>query len=92
MIARCGLDCTECYAFPHDCSGCSAVEGKPYWTKDVGEEQCQLYRCSAERSLAHCGNCQELPCKLWYELKDPSWSKEEHQQGIEDRVKRLKGQ
>lgn len=92
MIARCGLDCSECYAYPHDCTGCKEVDGKPFWTKEVGVEQCQLYGCSAEKSFQHCGDCKELPCKTWYEMKDPSWSDEEHLQGIKDRVKRLRPQ
>lgn len=90
MLARCGLDCNDCYAYPKDCTGCEAVMGKPYWTKEVGEEQCRLYRCSLDRGHTHCGKCAELPCKMWYEAKDPSWSDAEHREEIKKRVARLK--
>lgn len=91
MLARCGLDCSECYAYPHDCKGCNAVEGKPFCTQEVGVEQCDLYRCSAAKNYTHCGHCEELPCKMWYDLKDPSYSDEQHLQSIQERVKRLRG-
>ncbi len=92
MLSRCGLDCSQCYAYPHDCQGCEAVAGAPFWTQQEqgGMEQCELYRCSAEKGYAHCGSCQELPCKKWYDLKDPSYSEEQHLQSIQERIKRLR--
>ncbi|NLW17153.1 MAG: DUF3795 domain-containing protein [Firmicutes bacterium] len=90
MLARCGLDCSACYAYSQDCSGCNAVDGKPFWTREVGIEQCELYRCSVTKNYAHCGHCQELPCKMWYDLKDPPLSDEQHQENIQERVRRLR--
>lgn len=90
MITRCGLDCRDCYAYPNDCPGCKVVAGKPAWAESIGEEQCQLYQCSAAKAYAHCGQCNELPCKMWYDLKDPSLSDEGHLQAINERIERLR--
>lgn len=89
VITRCGLDCSDCYAYPKDCPGCAKVEGKPFWTE--GAKQCELYRCSSEHGFAHCGQCAELPCQMWHDLKDPSQSDEEHQQALQVRAQRLLG-
>lgn len=90
VIARCGLDCRECYAYPEQCPGCEAVVGKPFWTEEVGGETCFIYKCCADKAHAHCGRCDELPCKAWYELKDPSLSDEEHLRMIEQRANVLR--
>jgi len=43
------------------------------------------------RSYKSCGDCPELPCKTFHELKDPNISEEEHIKSIGTRVRALKG-
>ena len=58
FMARCGIDCETCeYRVQTSCPGCQAAEGKLFW----GE--CDVARCCIGKSLAHCGQCKDLPCK-----------------------------
>lgn len=58
FTARCGIDCETCeYRVQMSCSGCRAAEGKLFW----GE--CDVAKCCVGKSLEHCGQCQEFPCK-----------------------------
>jgi hypothetical protein len=66
------------------------MEGKLFWTKFMNMDTCPIYSCVKEKRLKHCGGCQELPCKIYLEMKDPSMSDEQHLQGIKDRVAVLK--
>jgi len=97
-ISVCGIDCAvaciECNKHEelknNPCKGCNAMEGKLFWTKFLGLDTCPIYVCVKEKQLKHCGECAELPCKIYFEMKDPSISDERHQQGIKDRVAVLK--
>ncbi|MDS1028883.1 DUF3795 domain-containing protein [Bacillota bacterium LX-D] len=89
MINKCGLCCNECYAFQKECPGCEEVCGKPFWTEYIGGEPCPVYKCCEEKAFQNCGKCNELPCKKWYDLKDPSLSDEEHLNSINKRVSLL---
>jgi len=52
---------------------------------------CPLYDCSVnKRKHKDCGDCAEVPCQMFREMKDPNSSDEEHRQGLVDRVERLK--
>ena len=66
----CGIVCSDCEWYkgerePH-CSGCTAVEGKPFWGS------CLTYACAKEHGVEHCGLCEEFPCKEFMERFDPS--------------------
>jgi len=88
MISACGLICNECQFFNNLCKGCFAVEGKTFWAVDqVPEKICQLFNCAInQRKYSNCGDCLELPCKKFTDLKDPSISEEEHRLSIKKRV------
>lgn len=88
MMTVCGLFCSECELYEKECQGCTSMEGKPFWVVHLEEEDkiCPLYKCSLERKYTHCGQCEELPCRKWHDLKDPSLSDEAHLQSIKDRV------
>jgi hypothetical protein len=98
-ISVCGIDCaiacTECNSM-HDelkqkpCRGCNAEKGQIFWVKFMGLDTCPIYACATNKPVKHCGECAELPCKIYFEMKDPSISEEQHQQGIRDRVEVLK--
>ena len=52
---------------------------------------CPLFNCSVnEREYQHCGNCAELPCKMFKEFKDPDASEQEHEEYLVKRVELLK--
>ncbi len=87
-LSVCGLVCSECVLYPNECAGCREAEGKPSWVE--GEKVCELYSCCADRNFNSCGDCLDLPCTSFVELKDPSLSDEEHLRGVDRRVERLK--
>ena len=98
-ISVCGIDCTvacvECNQMNEElqknpCKGCNAAEGKIFWTKYMNMEVCPIFSCAKGKQLAHCGECAMLPCNIYFEMKDPSITEEEHQQSIKTRVETLK--
>lgn len=91
LVSACGLDCEACFAYPSDCTGCHAEQGRPSWLSDTELESCPLYDCPVnQRGYADCGSCPELPCQQYFELRDPSLSPEEHEKGIIERVRLLR--
>jgi hypothetical protein len=90
-LSPCGIDCELCPFYQKDCDGCKAVEGKPFWTEDAFPEGCPLYECSiTKHKFTSCGCCDQLPCKIYFDLKDPNLSDETHQEMIVKRVELLK--
>jgi hypothetical protein len=74
-----------------ECKGdCETLKGKVYWAKYIGVEVCPVYQCVQDHGLKSCGDCEKLPCQLWFTLKDPSMTDAEHEKSIKDRVKLLK--
>lgn len=92
LLSACGLFCDECNFYNNGCTGCYAVDGSTFWAVQfVPEKVCALYNCSVNKNkFGSCGQCSELPCKMFKEQKDPSTSEEEHLKSIEERVSRLK--
>ena len=91
LYAPCGVDCEGC-PYQEDCKGsCYACEGKPFYLKDFGVEVCPLYDCAVnQRGYKTCAECEELPCQLYYDWRDPSMTEEAHIQSINERVAGLK--
>jgi hypothetical protein len=91
-ISTCGLVCDECPFFKNGCDGCFNVIGKPFWTADTpGFSICPLFDCAVnQRKYRHCGDCEELPCQKFYDLKDPNSTEEEHLASIAKRKDQLK--
>jgi len=91
MTSVCGVHCDKCKDFKKTCEGCEQIKGKVYWASYVGADTCPMYDCCVnKKTLAHCGKCSELPCKLYYNTQDPAISNEEHEKGIRERVEILK--
>ena len=88
-LSVCGLVCSECAYHPKECGGCREVEGRPFWV-DPGSTGCELYQCSIDKQYDSCGDCAELPCKQFRELKDPNISDAEHLEELGRRVERLR--
>jgi hypothetical protein len=91
-LSICGLICDECEFFNKTCMGCTNIMGSTFWAKEMMPDKvCPLYDCSVNRNkFRNCGDCNELPCKLFREMKDPDISVEEHQKSILKRVSALR--
>jgi len=91
MLSPCGVDCSTCKFLGDNCTGCREIEGRVYWAAYVNADICPLYQCSVnEKKLKHCGECNELPCHIYFDTQDPGMTKEEHEEGIRQRVAILK--
>jgi catechol 2,3-dioxygenase-like lactoylglutathione lyase family enzyme len=91
-ISCCGCVCSECAEYQKSCAGCRAEKGKPYWISYTDEDVCPEYACCVtEHGYQSCARCEKLPCELWYKLKDPSQTDEQHEAGVQQRVKTLRG-
>ena len=93
LLSACGLVCDECEFFSKTCSGCFEVKGSTFWAIEMmSGKVCPLYDCSViKRGYHNCGDCIELPCKMFREMKDPGSTEEQHQQSIITRVAALRG-
>lgn len=89
-LSVCGLVCDECPYYSKPCKGCREVKGAPFWVEEIESDNCELYHCSSERGFRSCGDCAELPCRSFRQLKDPGISDEEHLMELERRVQRLR--
>lgn len=92
VLSACGLKCDECEYFNKSCNGCIAVKGSTFWAREMMPDKvCPLYNCAVNiKKLANCGSCPDLPCKLFYNMKDPQSTEEEHQKSIMTRVALLR--
>jgi hypothetical protein len=55
------------------------------------DKVCPLYKCAIlDKKYTSCGQCADLSCKLFKEMKDPNISEQEHIKAIGERVARLK--
>jgi hypothetical protein len=87
----CGLYCGECPLLGKQCTGCGNVEGRPFWTSYMKDGICPLHDCCQNtKKLEHCGLCEELPCKVFNELRDPDLSDQAFAESLSARVKNLK--
>ena len=94
LVAPCGAVCDECPYLHNGCEGCRSVDGKVFWAADHTEIGiCPMYDCSINKNKFHnCGECGELPCNLFTDMKDPGMSDEEHKESIIKRVNVLKAE
>ena len=92
IISACGLVCSDCEFFGNKCAGCYAVKGSTFWAQEMMPSKvCPLFDCSvSQRGYHSCGNCAELPCATFLQMKDPNSSDEEHQKMLVIRKERLK--
>jgi hypothetical protein len=91
MLSPCGIKCDECKDYENNCNGCRTVLGKVYWTKFTKMNICPIFECVIlKNKYKDCGECKKLPCKIYYDTKDPSQTNEEHKNNIKKRIKNLK--
>ena len=87
----CGLYCGRCHHFNEKCAGCGNETGMPFWTEMMPAHICPLYDCCRNgRKLEHCGLCEDFPCSVFLELRDPSISDEEFKASLASRQRELK--
>ena len=59
--------------------------------KVLPEKACAIYECSInQKGMKGCGECEHVPCEIWRRTKDPSYTEEEFERSIQERVERLK--
>ena len=92
VLSACGLICDECEYYEKECNGCIAVSGQTFWAKEMmPNKTCPLFNCAVnEKGYRHCGDCAEVPCATFLNMKDPNSTEEEHQKSLKERVGRLK--
>lgn len=92
LLSACGNDCITCQFFEKACKGCFVVKGIPFWAQDhLNGKPCPIFDCSInKKAMTSCGNCGELPCKKFTDLKDPNATEKEHLKAIEKRVNTLR--
>lgn len=87
-MSVCGTDCSVCYCFGQMCNGCNACEGKVFHALEG--QACPIYHCvRKDRGMQNCGQCGEVPCKIWLETRDPRFSDEEFKENVEMRIQML---
>ncbi|MEM0531408.1 DUF3795 domain-containing protein [Zongyangia sp. HA2173] len=93
VVSSCGIICSDCIDFGQACAGCRSLKGQVSWASYLGFQVCPLYDCCVnKKGLAGCGGCNELPCQKFYDIQDPSTTREDHLQAIRERVALLKEQ
>ena len=88
-ISVCGTDCSACGCFGQMCNGCNACEGKVFHAPEG--QACPIYDCVKNtKGMRHCGQCGEVPCKIWLATRDPKYTDEEFQENVAARVQMLR--
>ena len=91
-LSSCGLVCDDCEFFGNACASCLNIKGYVFWAKEsIPGGVCPLYSCAVnQKNFRNCGDCAELPCRMFREMKDPNSTMEEHLKSIEERMKRMR--
>ena len=91
MLSVCGLLCNKCQHYDKLCQGCYAIKGSTFWANEMMSDKiCPIFRCCIfNKGHSNCGQCAELPCSTFTDLKDPNVTDDEHQQSIRERITRL---
>ena len=88
-LSCCGTECTKCGFYGTMCRGCNASLGKVFHAPEG--QACPIYECTInQKKLKGCGACSNVPCDIWRKTKDPSFSEEEFERNIQERVNRLR--
>ncbi len=88
-ISCCGTECAKCGFYGNTCQGCNECQGKVFHAPPG--KACPIYTCSVKgKKLRNCGQCNELPCVIWRETKDPQLSEDAFEKNIAERVNNLR--
>ncbi len=87
-MSICGTDCSACGFFKTACQGCNQSKGSVFYMEGG---RCPIYHCCTEENNRHsCASCEKVPCDIWMQQRDPSYSDEEFQKNIEGRLSNLR--
>jgi hypothetical protein len=90
MLSVCGVNChTDCKAFKTECEGCNELKGKVAWAEFYGREHCPIYDCALGKGFKSCGECNNRPCHVWYDTRNPDATDEEFDADINNRLANL---
>lgn len=88
-MSVCGMDCGACYCFGKLCNGCDSCEGKVFHAPEGAA--CPIYDCvKNNRGLQDCGTCEEAPCQIWFDTRDPKFTDEEFSENVANRIQALR--
>lgn len=89
-LAACGQDCTACMLYGEICPGCNECSGRVFHAP--AGKPCPLYACAVnQKRYTGCGGCDERPCLLWEQVRDPAFSEAEFRVSVSERLKNWKG-
>lgn len=90
-VSICGIFCNECKECKIRCSGCNIIKGNVFWAEYTDKKTCLIHECCIEKKgFKHCGECEELPCRLYFDTMEPNATLEKHEEDIFERVEQLK--
>lgn len=88
ILSCCGMECRKCRCYRTICEGCNESFGRVFHAPEG--QVCPIYECCVnQKKHKGCGGCNSIPCDIWRKTKDPSFSEEEFEQNIKERVDRL---
>ncbi|VYT05707.1 Uncharacterised protein [Blautia glucerasea] len=88
-LSCCGMECADCDFYQKECAGCNACQGKVFHAPEG--KACPIYACSVQKHrYVTCESCEELPCSIWKETRDPLLSDEIFESSIRERMQNLK--
>ena len=81
LISACGTNCIACYCFEKMCNDCNSCEGKVFHAPEG--KTCPIYYCVRNsKCMQNCGECGDVPCKIWFDTRDPKFSDEEFSENV----------
>jgi Uncharacterized protein conserved in bacteria len=90
-LTCCGTECEKCGVYGSLCQGCNEAGGKVFHAPEG--RPCPIYQCSVNKyKFASCAACENLPCQIWQDTRDPSLSQEEFDATVRSRVNNLRGE
>ena len=89
-ISKCGVICeVDCHAFALECAGCNQLQGQVSWAAFYGKDTCPIFACALSNGYDNCGQCPDVPCKIWFQTRNPAATDEEFEADIRKRLKNL---
>jgi hypothetical protein len=90
MLSICGVNCqTDCKAYKTECEGCNELQGHISWAVFYGRERCPIYDCALGKGFSSCAECDNRPCHVWYDTRNPEATDEEFEADINNRLNNL---
>ena len=88
-LSVCGTDCSACPLHGSVCTGCNEACGEVFHAPEG--EPCRIYGCCVDQHhFVNCGSCDQMPCDVWKVVRDPSYTDEQFEKSIQDRVAALR--